>query len=196
MYGSGQFYDSASLNNRVDEVEAGKFTDSKYNDLNLPVEALGLGATAPDKVAFVGGSEILAFDGLSTSEFVVGGFELLHDYEEGTDLHPHIHWSPLTADAGNVKWFLEYTIANVGDVFPSTTTISVIDATDATLHKNLAVAFPVIDGTGLKIGAQCRFKLYRNPADAEDTYAHDAGLITLGVHYLADAIGSVSEFVK
>jgi hypothetical protein len=60
----------------------------------------------------------------------------------------------------------------------------------------IAGEFPVISGVGLKIGTIIRFRLFRNPGDAADTYAGDALLFQAGIHYEADALGSKQVFTK
>ena len=34
------------------------------------------------------------------------------------------------------------------------------------------------------------FRIFRDPADAADTYAHDAAILDVGIHYEKDTMGS------
>ena len=190
------YYDSVS--DTWKNIDGGFNAVTLWDDIILPAEALGTGASAPDLI-FINGSNMRAygFNGTNTLEQLYGGFELAHTYKEGTDLRPHIHWFPTTTGTGNVKWQLEYIIKNNDEIFTGTsTTIVAIDSADGNAYQNFAVEFDVIDGTDLTIGAQCKFRLFRDPTDAEDTYGADAGLSTLGVHYEIDSDGSRQVFIK
>lgn len=175
------------------------FNDSVlWNDYNVTSFALGAGASSPDLITFLGAGNLVihAFDGTSTAEQLYGCIELLHDYKEGTDLRPHIHYVPTTSGAGNVKWNLEYSLASNNVTFPSTTTIAVVDTVSGIAWRHKAVEFPVISGAGLTIGTQIMFRLFRNPSDVQDTYTGDAGLLTFGLHVQIDSDGSRQIFSK
>ena len=47
-----------------------------------------------------------------------------------------------------------------------------------------------IDGTGITIGDQVAFRLYRDPT--QDTYQDDAVVLTFGLHYQKNSLGSRS----
>jgi hypothetical protein len=141
-----------------------------------------------------------AFDGQNTTEILESQFEVMHDFKEGTNIYPHVHWSPSTADAGNVKWFVIYSYANGDEEFSEEVTLSVIDSADGlgangrALHH--VVEFPPISDPNIKIGAQIRLAIRRVPSDAEDTYSDDAFMHQVGLHYQNDTRGSRSRFVK
>lgn len=137
-----------------------------------------------------------AFDGVAVSEQLFGGFEILHDYKEGTDFTPHIHWMPTTNDAGNVKWFLEYSIKGVGGVFSAPSTLTAVSSAGGIAWTHRMVSFSAISGTGILIHSHFMFRLYRVPADEEDTYTNDAALLSFGVHYQIDTLGSRQIFYK
>jgi len=163
-----------------------------FNDINISGLALGTGPAAPAIIA-IAGTGILAYAFIGTgvlTDELHGSIETLHDYLEGSDIIPHVHWMPSTNDAGDVKWQLEYIwISRTGTVAGSTT----IDVTVAaggtawTLHRS---DFPTIDGTGRNIGDRFIFRIFRNPADGADTYAHDAAIMDFGVHFERDTMGS------
>lgn len=172
--------------------------DGMYNDWNYPVSTLGFGSGSnPDIIDLASTNlEVAAFDGSSTTEEVSGVVEINHNYEEGTDIVPHIHWYPTTADSGTVRWQLEYTILYSGDTASTSTTIAIDDATDSTAWKGALTNFAAIDGTGLTIGGQIHFRLFRDPTHTNDTYGADAAAATLGFHYKADTIGSKTTSSK
>ncbi len=169
-----------------------------YKDWNYPITTLASGGgTNPDIVSLASTNiEIAAFDGGTTTEEVSGVLEIDHDYKEGTDIIPHIHWLPTDASAGNVVWQLEYTILTEGDIASTATTINVIDGTNSTAWEQLRISFPTISGTGLTIGDQIFFRLYRDPTNGSDTYGVDAAAATVGFHYQANSLGSTTETTK
>ena len=126
-----------------------------------------------------------------------GSFELPHNYKEGSDLRPHIHFTTKDGGSGDVKWNIEYTISNINESFGNAVTINGVQSVQATpVLKCLAVETDIIDGLLLHIGAQCYFRLFRDPTDAEDTYSGDALLSSIGIHYEIDGDGSRDIFTK
>ena len=163
-----------------------------WKDINIGGVSLTRQANKQPDLVAINGTNILtyAFDGASSEEEVHGGFEIQHDYKEGTDLIPHLHLYPTTTGAGNIKFFLDYYIKENG-LAPVTGTTSFVIAAGGTAWEELRSNFDsVIDGSTITIGAQCSFKLYRDPTDAEDTYGADVAISTFGVHYEIDTIGS------
>jgi len=166
-------------------------TSRAWKDLAIGGASLGAGASAPDMVAYNATNIMLrGFDGGATLEQLYDSLEIQHDYAEGTNITPHLHWLPSTAGAGDVKWQLEYTIIRGSTVVVAPTTVSVTTSTTSTAWVEFISNFTAITGTNVKIGDQLLFRLFRNPADAADTYGADAVITTIGFHYLADTIGS------
>ena len=167
-----------------------------YNDINIPGFAFGMGASPPDKIDILpsGSIRALGFDGGVTTEELHSSGEILHGYVEGTDLDIHVHWITTTTNAGNVKWQLEYHWINPETVYGDPTIISSTTATNETAWKSWHSYFPPIDGTGKDQGSELVFRLFRDPT--EDTYASDAALIQVGIHYQIDALGSRQPEIK
>ena len=167
-----------------------------WNDINFEGSGLKTGASAPDYVAVLpsGGIYLYGFDGGASVESVHGGGEILHDYKEGSDLYVHVHWMPTTAGAGNVRWYFEYAIAPVGGTFGAPSTIYGETDTGTAAWDHILTSIATIDGAGITIGSHLLFRLYRDPGD--DTYAADAALMSVGVHYLIDTLGSKTISAK
>ena len=176
-------------------VLRGEHDTSSWDDIIIPPSGLSRNNLAPDRVTFIGSVEAPAFSG-STLEQLSGSFEIPHDYKEGSTLRPHIHWAPSTTGIGNVEWQLEYTVACVGDVFPSSVTVVAVDAANGIDREHNAVEFGTIDGTGLEIGCMIQFRLFRDGGVGLDTYGSDAFLLSIGVHYEQDSDGSRNTFTK
>ena len=141
------------------------------------------------------GVETLAF---ALNEHVSGIFEMQHDYKQGSDFIPHIHWQGITAPGGgtdNVKWQMDYTVARNGSTIAPVTTIY-IQSAFTTQYAMIRSDFTTIDGStagigssNVLIGDQFCFKLTRIAASADD-YAGDALMVTAGIHYEIDTVGS------
>jgi hypothetical protein len=165
-----------------------------WKDLNLDLLSLALGASSPD-IGVVGAGSIkyLLFDGIATAEEVSGSIEIQHDVVLDV-IKPHIHWFPTTADAGNVKWNLTYAITNVGDAEPAETTLSVTTAAPGAIQSTVS-GFSDIDISGYTPGAQFSCRLFRDPTDAADTYAHDVATKTFGLHVEIQSLGTRTTIV-
>lgn len=124
--------------------------------------------------------------------------QLPHGYKEGTDLYPHVHWTPQTAPAGSsyVVWGLEYSWTNHDDVISNTDILTCKSfVPDPYTHE--LDSFPFIPGYGKKISSMIMCRLFRNSSDmTNDTYAHSVFLLELDFHYRSDSPGSKEMFVK
>lgn len=169
-------------------------TRTLYDDINFEGIGLATGNSAPDLITLYGQGNIVgrSFDGVNTLEQLYGGDEIRHTYAEGEDIYPHIHWMPTTNDAGNVKWILEYAWYNTESmqVQPIVRTISIVDSTGGVAWFPHVIHFPTISGVNMKIGSHFRFRLYRDPSDAQDTYEHDVVLDSFGLHIPINSDGS------
>ena len=177
---------------RTDGVSLAYGAAALYKDENFSSFSAGSAASAPDNIAWRGGSIYTkAFNGVSTNEQLFAGRELQHDYYEGTDLVFHIHWAPTTNDSGNVQWFIDYVIEREGSGPITSGTLSVVDAADGTAWEPTRINIGTVTGTNLLIGDQVGIRLYRVPGGTSDTYEHDAALaFTFGYHYRVNSLGS------
>jgi hypothetical protein len=177
-----------------------ELVETVWDDLRTPASSiflLGLGAD-PAWGAFLGAGnlQILRFDGATTLERVFFTVQMPHTYKEGTDIYAHVHWTPTTANAGNVKWNLEYSWINVNGTFPAVTTIAIVDAASGTAWDHQVAEFPTITGTGKELSSMLVCRLFRDPNDGQDTYGFDAGLLEFDIHFEVNTMGSIQPFVK
>jgi hypothetical protein len=156
-----------------------------------------IGASAPDLVNFAGSTtlQLYGFDGATTTEEVFATFQMPHGWI-GSAIYPHVHWSPINANAGTVRWNFEYTWTDIGQTFGGTTTINATSNTSTTAWKHeitsLGTLTPLATQDGISSILVCR--LFRDPS--LDTYASDAVLLYLDIHYQKDGLGSDAEFTK
>lgn len=179
-----------------DFVESPRWNDIFATDVVVPQ-----GATAPNRTAIPGVTAVDAwgFAGSGPAQTLALTFELLHGYQEGTDLRIHLHWAGTTAGAGNVKWNFGYTIGAFDQEMTAEVVTSAVIANPG-LGANSrpvvkAVEF-VIPGTGRKIGDIIRARVFRDSSDVADTYADAVLLFQSGIHYVSDELGSRQVFVK
>lgn len=158
-------------------------------DINIGAVSLAKGASNNPTLEALDSSGVFTYHfSESQDNYVFGAFELQHDYQEGTNLKPHLHWYPVDTGTGNVKWSLEYWIAgNSGNV---TGTKTVLAAATGTAWDKIDTEFSDITGLTFTIGMQVHFKLMREGTDATDTYGDKAALGTAGIHYKVDLNGS------
>lgn len=130
-------------------------------------------------------------------EKVHGGFELQHDYKEGSDLVFHVHWQGITAPTGTdqVQWRLNYFVARDGVTLAAATVFDSPDTAIDTQYRMYRTDFAVITGTTFKIGDQFMFTLTRVTATG-DAYAGETLIETAGIHYEVDTIGSKTISAK
>ena len=160
------------------------------DDINISVQSLATsGATVLDTIA-VDSNNFKAFKGTGVqAQQADGSTEILHPYMEGSDINPHIHWMPEDAAAGDVKLSLGYRWWNRGGVMPAETVVSGVTAAPGVAYQSLRTDFTV-SGVGMTMGSRFVFRIFRDPADAEDTYEHYVIPLDFGVHYTKDTTGS------
>lgn len=159
---------------------------NKWKDLILPITSVGPGGSNPAATTIVGNIQAYGFQ---TGDLVQGSFEIQHDYIEGTDLNVHVHWIPDNVSTGAIVFNFEYTVANVGSVVPAATVISQSFTPPGVVNQHTLSAFTTtIPGTGRKIGDVVSFRFSRNATG--NAYGGLALVTSIGVHYMADCLGS------
>jgi hypothetical protein len=159
------------------------------------VQATGLarGSSGPvDTKISIDGTDFYlpGYDGVNQVTSAYGSLSIASEYKEGSNRYTHIYWMPTTDDAGNVTWFLSVSLFD--PVTGTHTTPTMVNTTGAALGTGRVVEsmFPAINGTGIKIGMQLVFKIWRDPSAVTDTYEHDAVITTIGSYYEVDTVGS------
>jgi len=176
-------------------------TAKAYRDINIGGYLLTRPASgAPDVVNFVdeaGADTAIPTYAFDIGEKVSGGFELQHDYAQGTDLVFHTHFQGIAAPTGtdNVQWRLTYILMRDGETLNAAVTIDSPDAVVDTQYETVRADFAAITGTNFLIGDQFMFTLERVAATG-DAYAGDALIGTAGIHYQVNTLGSRTIVAK
>lgn len=164
------------------------FTD--WDDVRVAASATKPGSSSPNWTNITGGVSTWVFAN-AQDNFVEFSCQIPHGYLEGSDIYPHVHWGPADAGAGDTRWSLIYSWANMGSQFSGSTTIYVTDtAVGGRANDHLVAAFPAIDGTGMEISSMLLCKLKRLGSSGPDTYGDGANFYEFDFHIEMDSVGS------
>lgn len=190
-------------NKGTDEPLFGNLSHSEvFRDYLIPGLSARTGASAPDLVSFRDGLYLLAFDGNATLEQAFFSLHILHDIkidEDDPEATPtfHVHWTHNTlSPSGNVKWQVELTLARGygKDAYPASQTISSVQAAPAQYVHQITpdddMPLPSSFLVNLEPDSQLIGRIFRDPSDVEDTFANDAMLIGIDLHYKANKLGT------
>lgn len=179
-------------------IQSGR-EDLGWDDLRVPAQntKLNPSKSEPAFESFIDGTFVFKFsDSNADDESVHFIAQLPHSYKEGSNLRPHIHWAPDSDGAGRVAWSFEYTIQNIGEVFPSTTT-DVKDASTGSIENlHNICGFDEIDGSNLKISSIIVCRLTRKTTEITDTYTGNACFLEFDFHFQKNSMGSRQELEK
>lgn len=200
--GTGFYYNSGN----ADSVSWRKFVgqgETRWDDLRITLDK-GSNSAALDYLNGSTGPQIWYFrnnQGVEAMSFTV---QLPHSWKEGTDIFPHLHWTPRNTGSGNVEWNFEYTWVNYDpvtqQVFPNHTTETVVSTGPFTARThNISALTPSnegISGSGKKISSILVCRLWRNSSNSADTYGNDVGVLFVDFHFQVDSWGSRQEYIK
>lgn len=192
MYASsGKFGNSTSYSEFEDDGTLAFIGDATvWEDVNFSADATVVGAAAPGFASFSTSSILIpVLDGGVISEELNGSIEYPHRGKTGSDIIPHVHWVPTSTSTGDVEFLLDYWLIKSGETVVNGT-ISAIDTTTGAAWTERRFPIGTISSTGIMLGTQCLFRLYRVPGSSDDTYPDDVGILTWGFHHEVDTVGS------
>lgn len=177
--------------------------DSIWDDLRISASATQVSPVTdkPDMETYREGLITFGFDAGSV-EAVTFQAQMPHTYKIGTNVRPHVHWSPgNNTNTGTVVWGLEYSIASVTGNYTATDTIFCSEAGDGVAYKHQQCDFAEIDMSGI-FGTSAIFlcRLLRDGNESEsgltDDFNNDAFLLEFDFHFQKDSPGSDTEKTK
>jgi hypothetical protein len=162
-----------------------------WRDLTVVATAAGVGATAPSMGTMTPNGYRTYYFADSALDELFFCFHINHDYRAGTDIYFHIHWSPSTNSAGNADFKFDYSYApmqSTGPVytaFPAVTTGSLLQAGGGTAWLHQVTEAAAFQPTNLEPDGLLLIRAYRDGrvANANDTFAGDAYILTADLHY-------------
>lgn len=167
-----------------------------WEDLRVPMEATkNGGANDPTYIQFTSdgagsrGVYAYSFNANTTDRELFFSVQMPHSWNVGSDIHPHVHWAPSVAGAGNVVWGLECSWNNMNSAIATTTISTVISAAAGSKTHTLSV-LPTMAGAGKNISSMITCRVYRDSNNTLDTYNSAAFLMEIDFHYEIDSFGS------
>lgn len=147
------------------------------------------GANVPTWSTFRDGINAYEFSASVTNEVWVT-FHIKHDYSEGTNLYPHVHFSTTGTGTGVVRWGFEYMIAKGHDqaAFPASTTVYVnYNIASNKQYQHLIAEVSDADSfDGLEADTLVLMRIFRDGGDAADTFASTVHAFTADIHFQVD----------
>jgi hypothetical protein len=160
-----------------------------WDDIIVQAGNLRPGATPPAFAAFTGGIYQPSFVQGEADE-VHGCFEIPHDYKEGSALVAHIHCAPSSTNVGNLVVGFEYGALSDDSIATATTNTPITPLAMSGVAKKIRrIDVATIAGTNRKIGDVIPFRFYRQNGGT-DTFTGNLFVLSIGIHYECDTIGS------
>ena len=172
-----------------------------FDDVYPSSVTIGSGGSAPSFTAYNGNLRAYEFlgSGATTKELNMG-FQIPHSYKEGSTIVPHIHlYIPDDGTGGVIKFYCEYTWTNVnqtGTTATTTTSGTITRVANEGINNNAILSFGEIVGTGKTMSSVFMCRIYRNPADAADTFGVSCWLKSADIHIEMDTLGSRQILTK
>lgn len=164
-----------------------------WSDIVVALHGAELHPTqSPQWIDYKGG-RALQFSG-TANQTIYFDCQLPHSYAEGTDLEFHVHAVHQVTETGTVIWELTHSWANVGEVFPTQTTVSKTFPSHEPQDVHGAGSVATLDGTGKKVSSILMCSLTRK--GAVDTSTSASLLIGVDFNFLMDTLGSREEYAK
>lgn len=178
-------------------ISLGRISPEVWDDL----VAIGLsganGITAPPSLdTFIGGTRLQNYSATTDKEQFFA-WQAHHGVKLGTDFQPHVHFVCPNNNAGTVRWGFEYTYADIGAVFGSTTTIYAEKAVTGDQNRHLLAGFdPDIVAPFAEVSGYIVGRVFRDADHANDTYGSACWLLGCDHHVQLDTFGSDSATTK
>jgi hypothetical protein len=183
-----------------------------WEDLRVAPNARTQGDNAPvfekymdDFAGTSRGIYAYSFDDVAASQEkeVFFQMQLPHAWKLGSDISVHVHWVGTVADTDAApRWGLEYSWAEIGAVYPDTTTIYTVDKVPAEANvvawqHYLSEFAHITPGAGADgLSSILMGRLFRNSSNVADTYnagQNKCGLLFIDAHIECDRLGSRGE---
>lgn len=213
----GEDGSSILANPKFGDVAGGNYTEfgtdggmrshggaARYDDINTSiVSGMVAASNAPTWAAFVGN--------LNQYQFAVNDYihlsteEITHEWEEGSEIEPHLHWATGGLDSTDryVKWEIEFSIASTRSSggstksFSSTTvlTVETLIPANTPSRTHMYSSFGAVSIPGEKVGL-CVISRIRRLASAGTAPSANPFALQQGIHISKDTLGSRGRLEK
>ena len=183
------------LNSNKTETGDLLLSDTVWDDQQVNLAAVRVGASAPTWTAYKG-AKVLAFNKAQDNS-ISFNIQLSHKYKLGTAINFHLHNTPADDTAGDVRWTLSVSMADLNSDFPAETTYTAVQTVVAnTADKH--ILFDITDDIGNfnVVSSVGLLTLTRTGTHLDDDYDNDIYLVALDSHFEIDTIGSREEGSK
>lgn len=111
--------------------------------------------------------------------------QLPHSWVVGTNIQPHVHWSPMDNSSGVVRFGLEYTLADINGTFSLTKTIYGSESVlSGEKYKHHMTSLGWIDMSSTTyVSAMLICRLFRDATHEDDTYDGQICVHEFDAHY-------------
>ena len=135
---------------------------------------------------------------LSTGVYKKRRFNVIlpQNYIQGSSVTPRVHWAPETANAGNVKFELSASWANIDATIPNGQSVTSVVATPEEAGDHVLTDMTTFTGPAKTFAGAILFSLARMGDDAQDTYADSVYLLAFDLlitHYNAGSLTAKPE---
>lgn len=173
---------------------------SAWDDLRAPASSIPLRGQSGDPDDDVDGS--LLFDKDAVEQVAVL-YQMPHAWVQGSTVRFHIHWAKTSNASGTVLWEERHRIWDNNAITPDwsawqkATGVSLATGAD---QKTRISSFPEFTMTGMKGSCMVSVQLRRNATatgaatGVTDSYAADARLWDMDMHYRVYGLGSAQEY--
>jgi hypothetical protein len=170
-----------------------------WNDLTASSLAFASGTNAPTLTEITTGTWVQCYNYAVANDISFTSLQMAHNYAEGTDAEPHIHYSidgnGVSTDTVvlrvSINWF------NVGAAIgAATTTDYKIPMGSKTADTHYIYDLNALTGTGKTLSSVFTVRIERLQNSGSDTYNNWFCIHDFDVHYQIDGFGSRSEYVK
>lgn len=161
-----------------------------WDDITADLNAARVtGSSQPTWAVFQGGLYAYSFHPTNMNECWIT-FHVKHDYKDGSNVYPHIHWSPTTTSTGTVRWGFEYSVAKGHDqmAFPTPTTVYV-ESTISSNKQYQHIVSEVVDNDAFDAfepDTLILMRIFRDAGHANDTFPDAVSAFTADIHFQGD----------
>jgi hypothetical protein len=170
-------------------------TATVFEDVVVNLSNIKAPASDPPTWTSYKGCEVPAF-GKNATNVLYFTCQIPHKYKNGSDIFFHFHAAYPDANAGNSRWQLTYSWANINGTFGAQTTTPLTFAAPAAADHHSLHNFGTISGSGKTISSVLLCSLARLGADGADNYDNVIYAISADFHIEFDSLGSSQELVK